>query len=71
MHNVVKMLLGLAILAVGIWTMVDPAWFGQSSMIYGLGWWNHTWDIVKGSLGPILILTGFVVIWIAYEENKS
>lgn len=50
--------------------MVNPAWFGQSSWIYGLNWWVYTWDIIKGSIGPLLILIGIVVVWITYEEAK-
>ncbi|NYT01789.1 MAG: hypothetical protein GKC10_03395 [Methanosarcinales archaeon] len=70
MHTAVKMLIGLVILLFGAWTLVDPAWFGQSGWIYGLGWWSHTWDIIKGSLGPMLIFMSVVFIWITYEESK-
>ena len=71
MNNALKILIGAVILLAGAWMMVDPAWLGQSSLIYGLGWWTYTWSIVKGSLGPILIFTGLIVIWITYEETKS
>lgn len=50
--------------------MVNPEWFGQSGWIYGLNWWVYTWDIIKGSIGPLLILIGIVVVWITYEEAK-
>jgi hypothetical protein len=50
--------------------MVNPSWFGQSSWIYGQDWWVYTWDIVKGSVGPLMILIGLLVAWITYEESK-
>ncbi|MCJ7445986.1 MAG: hypothetical protein MUO26_15950 [Methanotrichaceae archaeon] len=70
MNNILKILIGLIVLLIGIWTMIDPAWFGQTSMIYGLGWWSYTWDIIRGAIGPMLILIGIIVIWITYEESK-
>jgi len=70
MNYAVKILIGLVILLAGLWTMIDPAWFGQNSWIYGLGWWSFTWDIIKGSLGPVLIFIGIVFVWITYEESK-
>ena len=51
--------------------MVNPSWFGQSSWIYGLNWWIYTWDIIKGSVGPLLIFIGLIVVWITYEEAKT
>jgi hypothetical protein len=63
-NNVFKILIGVVIFLVGVWTMVNPAWFGQSSWIYGLNWWIYTWDIIKGALGPVLILTGIIVVLI-------
>ncbi len=70
-NNILKMLIGLIVLLVGVWTLFEPAWFGQSSMIYGLGWWLYFWDIIRGSIGPMLIFIGFIVIWITYEESKT
>ena len=70
-NNILKMLIGLIVLLIGIWTLIEPAWFGQSSMIYGLGWWVYFWDIIRGSIGPMLIFIGFIVIWITYEESKT
>jgi hypothetical protein len=70
MNNALKILIGIVVLLVGAWTMIDPAWFGQSSWVYGLNWWHHTWDIIKGSIGPVMIFIGIIVIWITYEEAK-
>jgi hypothetical protein len=61
---------GVIIFVLGAWTMVNPSWFGQSSWIYGLNWWINTWDIIKGSTGPLLIIIGLIVVWITYEEAK-
>lgn len=62
--------MGVIIFVLGAWTMVNPSWFGQSSWIYGLNWWINTWDIIKGSTGPLLIIIGLIVVWITYEEAK-
>ena len=70
LNNALKMLVGVIIFVLGAWTMVNPSWFGQSNWMYGLNWWIYTWDIIKGSIGPLLILIGLIVIWITYEEAK-
>jgi hypothetical protein len=59
------------VVIVGAWTMVDPAWFGQSGFIYGLNWWHDTWTVIKGCFGPMLMFIGLIVVWITYEESKS
>lgn len=71
MNNALKILIGVIVILVGAWTLVNPAWFGQSSWIYGLNWWIYTWNIIKGSLGPLMILIGVIVVWITYEEAKT
>lgn len=71
LNSTLKMLVGAIIFVLGAWTMVDPSWFGQSSWIYGLNWWIYTWDIIKGSVGPLLIFIGLIVVWITYEEAKT
>jgi succinate-acetate transporter protein len=68
--DVLKVIIGILVVIAGIWTMADPAWFGQKSWLYGLNWWTYTADIIRGSLGPLLILVGIVIVWIAYEESK-
>jgi hypothetical protein len=70
LNSTLKILIGVIIFVAGAWTMVNPAWFGQNSWIYGLNWWNYTWDIIKGSIGPLLIFIGLIVVWITYEEAK-
>jgi len=62
--------IGILVAIVGIWTMADPAWLGQNSWLYGLNWWPYTANIIKGAIGPFLILVGIVIVWIAYEESK-
>ena len=62
MNNVLKILIGVVIFLIGVWTMVNPAWFGQNGWVYGLNWWIYTWDIIKGALGPVLILIGIIVV---------
>jgi hypothetical protein len=71
MNNVLKILIGIIAILLGAWTMVDPAWFGQSGPIYGLNWWIYTWNIIRGSIGPFLILIGVIVVWITYEEARD
>jgi hypothetical protein len=71
MNNALKILIGIIVLLIGAWTMIDPAWVGQSGWVYGLNWWHNTWDLIKGSFGPVLIFIGIIVIWITYEETKS
>lgn len=62
--------MGVIVFVLGAWTMVNPSWLGQSSWMYGLNWWIYTWDIIKGSVGPLMILIGLMVVWITYEESK-
>jgi len=50
LNSALKTFLGLIVLLVGFWAMVDPSWFGQNSWLYGLGWWIYTWDIIRGSV---------------------
>ena len=70
LNSALKILVGVIIFVLGAWTMVNPSWFGQSSWIYGLNWWIYTRDIIKGSVGPLLIFIGLIVVWITYEEAK-
>ena len=70
MNNALKMLVGVIIFVLGAWTMVNPSWFGQSNWMYGLNWWIYTWDIIKGSIGPLLILIGLRVIWITTRKQS-
>jgi hypothetical protein len=69
-NSALKILIGIFVLLIGAWTMVNPSWFGQNSWVYGLNWWIYTVDIIKGSIGPVLIIVGVIVAWIAYEERK-
>ena len=70
LNSTLKILVGVIILVVGAWTMVNPSWFGQNSWVYGLNWWIYTLDIIKGSVGPLLIFIGLIIVWITYEEAK-
>jgi hypothetical protein len=65
MNNVLKILIGVVIFLVGVWTMANPAWFGQNGWVYGLNWWIYTWGIIKGALGPVMILIGITVVWMS------
>lgn len=65
------MILGILVIALGVWTMADPRWVGQNIWMYGLNWWPYTMSMIKGSLGPLLILIGIVIVWIVYEESKA
>ena len=51
--TMVKVLLGLVLLALGILAIVQ--------------WWQLLLDIVKGSIGPFLILAGIIALAIAKE----
>lgn len=68
-NNVLKILIGVVIFWVGVWTMVNPAWFGQNSWVYGLNWWIYTGGIIKGALGPVLILIGIIVVWMSKSHT--
>ena len=72
MNAAMKIILGLLMLGVGIWMMADPAWFGcGTNWMCGLGYWTQTWNIIKGSIGPMLVLIGIFVVWLESEELKS
>jgi hypothetical protein len=55
--TVVKVVLGLVFLALGVYLL----------FFYKLGWWRYTWVLVKGCIGPFLVLAGLITLAIAKE----
>jgi hypothetical protein len=50
-----KVVVGIVFIILGLWTLL------------GLGWWRHLWTIIKGGIGPFLILAGVITIAIAKD----
>jgi len=55
MSTVFKVVLGLVFLALAAYLLI------------GRMWWLDTWLVIKGSLGPFLILAGIITLAIAKE----
>lgn len=51
--TILKVILGLVFLALGIWAIV--------------GWWSDLINVIKGCIGPFLILAGIITLAIAKE----
>lgn len=52
-----KVLLGLAFIVVAVYLM----------FFFKAQWWHYTWIVIKGSIGPFLILAGVITLAIAKE----
>ncbi|MFH0977713.1 MAG: hypothetical protein V1837_00280 [Candidatus Woesearchaeota archaeon] len=52
-----KIVLGLILILVGIWTYLPP-----------LNWWTFLWDIVKGGLGLIIAVIGLIFILMGWSD---
>lgn len=55
MPTLFKVILGLAFLALAAYLLI------------GRGWWQDTWFVIKGCLGPFLILAAIITLAIAKE----
>lgn len=61
--NILKMLVGIVILIIGI------AWYVPKSY-YGLGFLDELLDLLKGTVGLLLLFVGLIVAWMGYDDYK-
>jgi len=52
---ILKVLLGLAFLALAVYLLI------------GRSWWTYSWTLIKACTGPFLILAGLITFAIAKE----
>ncbi|MEM5814240.1 MAG: hypothetical protein QXD77_00280 [Candidatus Aenigmatarchaeota archaeon] len=62
-----KILLGLALAAIGLWLLLPPLYGG---FYQGLGWEAFK-TVVLGLLPAILVFIGALIIWIESEDMKA
>lgn len=56
-----KIILGLILIAVGLWAIVPASW-------YGLGLYVQLWEVIKGVIPVFLVFIGAILVWIEWEE---
>jgi hypothetical protein len=54
--TILKVILGIVLIALGLWLLFGRLW-----------WWAHCWTVIRGCLGPFLILCGIITLAIAKE----
>ncbi len=60
--NILKMLVGIVVLIVGI------VWYTGA---YGyLGYWKELVDLLKATIGLVLLFVGLIVAWMGYDDYK-
>lgn len=55
MPTIFKVVLGLAFLVLAAYLLI------------GRGWWQATWFVIRGCLGPFLVLAAIITLAIAKE----
>jgi len=55
MSTIFKVVLGLVFLVLAVY------------LLAGRGWWQDTWLVIKGCLGPFLVLAAIITFAIAKE----
>lgn len=76
MNAAVKLIIGLILVVIGVWLLVPAtATFavvkGTSQTMNMLDWSGEFLTVLKGSIPPLLILIGALVVWIESEELKA
>ncbi len=60
--NILKMLVGIVVLIIGI------VWYSGVSGY--LGYWQQLVDLLKATIGLILVFVGLIVAWMGYDDYK-
>ncbi len=58
-----KIIIGLALIAIGLWALLPVDYFGLNMYTYLL-------DVVYGVVPGFLIFIGLILVWIEAEEMK-
>lgn len=65
--NIVKMLVGIVILAAGIVWYAGLDWLSEGTFP---GFWNELLVLIEGSVGLFLLFVGLIVAWMGYDDYK-
>lgn len=72
--SVCKILIGLALLAAGIWMLIPQDLVNLTDITYIGGYAGVAWDafltVLLGTVPVLLILFGLLLVWIESEELK-
>lgn len=60
--NILKMLIGIVVLIIGI------VWYTGISGY--LGYWSQLVDLLKATIGLLLLFVGLIVAWMGYDDYK-
>lgn len=67
-RNILKMLIGIVILAIGV------IWYTGPGIPIGgfeiFGWYGDLLVLLKGSIGLVLLFIGLIVAWMGYDDYK-
>ena len=66
--NILKMLVGIAILVIGI------VWYTGPQISVGgfelFRWYNELLTLIKASFGLFLLFVGLIIAWMGYDDYK-
>lgn len=72
LHAAIKLLVGIILLALGIWLVIPSAWIPMiKPMGPMLNWGSELVTVLKGVIPALLVLIGVLIIWIESEELKT
>ncbi len=61
-NNILKMLIGIVVLVIGV------LWYTGISGY--LGYWKNLLDLLKATVGLLLLFVGLIVAWMGYDDYK-
>lgn len=62
-NNIIKMLIGIVILAIGL------VWY-IPKQLYGLGFYVELISLLKATIGLFLLFVGLIIAWMGYDDYK-
>jgi uncharacterized membrane protein (DUF441 family) len=62
--NILKMLIGIVILAIGVVWYTGPKVYGF------LQYWPELIDLLKATIGLFLLFVGLIIAWMGYDDYK-
>lgn len=71
LHAAIKLLVGIILLALGIWLVIPSAWIPMIKPFPMFNWGSELVTVLKGVIPALLVLIGVLIIWIESEELKA
>ncbi|KCZ72760.1 hypothetical protein ANME2D_01194 [Candidatus Methanoperedens nitroreducens] len=62
--NILKMLAGIVILAIGV------IWYTGPQIGGFFGYWEELKILLKGTIGLFLLFVGLIIAWMGYDDYK-